>query len=79
MQYQYLYDILKMTLYWHNDTSSMDILSSDKRIFLIWALLSLSDRHLTLHSENIFAGHWETVVDCMENIGKRQQGLISQL
>ena len=26
-----------------------------------------------LLSENTFAGHWETVVDCMENIGKRQQ------
>ena len=23
--------------------------------------------------ENTFAGHWETVVECMENIGKRQQ------
>ena len=22
-------------------------------------------------SENTFAGHWETVVDCMENIEKR--------
>ena len=26
-----------------------------------------------LLSENTFAGHWETVVDCMENIEKRQQ------
>ena len=30
----------------------------------------------TLLSENTFAGHWETVVDCMENIGKCQQWLI---
>ena len=29
-----------------------------------------------LLSENIFAGHWETVVDCMKNIEKRQQLLI---
>ena len=29
-----------------------------------------------LLSENTFAGHWETVVDCMENIEKRQQWLI---
>ena len=27
-------------------------------------------------SENTFAGHWETGVDCMENIEKRQQWLI---
>ena len=27
----------------------------------------------SLLSENTFAGHWETVVDGMENIGKRQQ------
>ena len=26
-----------------------------------------------LLSENTFAGHWETVVDCMENIEKHQQ------
>ena len=26
-----------------------------------------------LLSENTFARHWETVVDCMENIGKCQQ------
>ena len=30
----------------------------------------------TLLWENTFAGHWETVVDCMENIGKCQQWLI---
>ena len=29
-----------------------------------------------LLSENTFAGHWETVVDCMENIKKCQQWLI---
>ena len=29
-----------------------------------------------LLSENTFAGHWETVVDCMENIGKCEQWLI---
>ena len=30
----------------------------------------------TLLSENTFAGHWETVLDCMENIGKCEQWLI---
>ena len=29
-----------------------------------------------LLSDNIFAWHWKTVVDCMENIEKRQQWLI---
>ena len=30
-------------------------------------------------SENTFAGHWETLVDCMENIGIWRQPLISMV
>ena len=44
--------------------------------WVIWYYHTVDNFGCWRSSENTFAGHWETVVDCMENIEKRQQWLI---